>query len=46
MNKYLKIDKKIDKIVGIVSNYMTNLNSEYIRSEIIKAYEYAKEAHE
>ena len=46
MNEYLKIDRKIDKIISIVSNYMSNLNTEYIRSEILKAYEYAKVAHE
>ncbi len=45
-NKYNKTDKKILKIVDIVSEYMTNLNSEYIKSEILKAYEYAKEWHE
>jgi hypothetical protein len=45
-NKYLKIDNKIDKIIDNVSNYMINLNIEYIRSEILKAYEYTKKAHE
>jgi hypothetical protein len=45
-NKYLKIDQKVDKIINLVSKYMTNLNIEYIRSEILKAYEYTKEAHE
>jgi hypothetical protein len=42
-NKYEKIDKKVLKIVDAVSEYMTNLNSEYIKNEILKAYEYAKE---
>jgi hypothetical protein len=45
-NKYLKIDQKVDKIINLVSKYMTNLNIEYIRIEILKAYEYTKEAHE
>lgn len=45
-NKYLKIDNKVDKIIDNVSNYMINLNIEYIRSEILKAYEYTKKAHE
>ena len=45
-NKYINIDNKVLKIIDIVSEYMTNLNSEYIKSEILKAYEYAKEWHE
>ncbi|MFK7780231.1 MAG: RelA/SpoT family protein, partial [Candidatus Gracilibacteria bacterium] len=45
-DKYLKIDQKVDKIVKKVSKYMVNLNIEYIRKEIFKAYEYTKEAHE
>ena len=46
MEKYLKTDKKIKKIISKVSKYMTDLNVEYIDLEITKAYEYAKMAHE
>jgi hypothetical protein len=42
-NKYKEIDNKVLKIIDLVEEYMTNLNSEYIKNEIIKAYEYAKE---
>ncbi|MCD5385189.1 RelA/SpoT family protein [Candidatus Gracilibacteria bacterium] len=45
-NKYQQTDKRILKIIDIVSEYMTNLNHSYIKSEILKAYEYAKESHE
>ncbi len=45
-NKYLKTDEKIAEIVNLVSVYMSNLNKTYIETEILKAYEYAKEAHE
>jgi hypothetical protein len=45
-NKYKKIDKKVDKIVKSVVKYMTNINPEYIKTEIFKAYEYTKKAHE
>ncbi len=45
-NKYKEIDNKVLKIIDLVEEYMTNLNSEYIKNEIIKAYEYAKEWHE
>jgi GTP diphosphokinase / guanosine-3',5'-bis(diphosphate) 3'-diphosphatase len=44
--KYKKIDKKIDKIIKKVLTYMNNLNVEYIETEIKKAYEYSKKAHE
>lgn len=46
MDKYLNIDKKVEKIVIHVSKYMSNLNVEYIRKEIFRAYEYTKDAHE
>ncbi len=46
MDKYLKIDKKVEKIIGNVAKYMKNLNIEYIHDEIFRAYEYAKVAHE
>ncbi len=45
-NKYEKIDRKVLKIIETVSEYMGNLNPEYIKVEILKAYEYAKEWHE
>lgn len=43
---YSKIDKRVEKIVKKVSSYMTDLNEEYIREEIFKAYIYARDAHE
>jgi GTP diphosphokinase / guanosine-3',5'-bis(diphosphate) 3'-diphosphatase len=43
---YTKLDRKIDRIVNKVSEYITNFNKEYIKNEIYKAYIYAKEAHE
>ncbi len=46
MEKYKKIDKKVDNIIKKVSKYMWNLNFEYIESEIKKAYIYARDAHE
>lgn len=45
-NNYEKIDKKVEQIVKKVSFYMKNLNIEYIREEIFKAYFYARDAHE
>jgi len=41
-SKYEAIDKKVFKIIDKVIAYMTNLNPEYIKTEILKAYEYAK----
>ncbi|PZM81979.1 (p)ppGpp synthetase [Candidatus Gracilibacteria bacterium] len=43
---YSKLEAKVESIVEKVSSYMTNLNSQYIREEIFKAYNYAKQAHE
>jgi hypothetical protein len=43
---YNKLDNSVEKIIDTVSKYITNLNIQYIRSEILKAYEYAKEAHD
>ena len=45
-DKYSKIDKRVEVIVKKVSLYMPNLNIKYIREEIFKAYEYARDAHE
>lgn len=45
-NKYQKIDKKVEGIIKKVSLYMRNLNFEYIKVEITKAYLYSREAHE
>jgi hypothetical protein len=44
-NKYLKIDRKINKVISRVCEYMNNLNPEYVKIEILKAYEYAKNSH-
>ena len=46
MYDYTKIDKKVDNIIEKVSLYMNNLNKDYIKNEIYKAYLYAREAHE
>jgi len=46
MDKQLSIEQKVEQIVQKVSHYMSNLNVEYIRAEIFKAFDYAKEAHE
>ena len=45
-DKYKYTDIKILKIVDKISKYMTNLNYSYIKDEVFKAYQYAKEAHE
>ena len=42
---YDKIDIQVEGIVSKVLKYMNNLNADFIRSEIFKAYEYAKDAH-
>jgi len=42
-NKYIQIDQKVLKITKLVLKYMPNLNEEYIKTEIFKAYEYAKQ---
>ena len=41
-----KLEKKVDWIVKRVASYMPNLNIEYIKEEVFKAYNYAKEAHQ
>ncbi|MDD3144945.1 MAG: RelA/SpoT family protein [Candidatus Gracilibacteria bacterium] len=46
MDKYTKIDEKVEGIVKKVSLYMRNLNFEYIKSEIFRAYLYSRDAHE
>jgi len=42
---YSKLEKKICKIVDWVSKYMDYYDKDYIKKEVFKAYEYAKEAH-
>jgi len=46
MDKYTKIDEKVELIVKRVSSYMRNLNYDYIKNEIFKAYLYSRDAHE
>jgi hypothetical protein len=46
MDKYIKIDEKVESIVKKVSLYMRNLNYDYIKNEIFRAYLYARDAHE
>lgn len=43
---YLKSDKMLDKLLKKVYQYMHWFDNEYIKNEITKAYNYAKEAHE
>lgn len=43
--KEINLEEKIEKIVKKVSLYMVDLNYEYIKTEIFKAYNYANEAH-
>jgi GTP pyrophosphokinase len=45
MDKDTKLDKKVEKIVERVTQYMRDLNFEYIEGEIFRAYEYAYDAH-
>ncbi len=42
---YSVLEKKVCSIVDQVTKYMTYYDRTYIKSEIFKAYEYAKEAH-
>ena len=46
MDRYIKIDEKVEGIVKKVSLYMRNLNYDYIKNEIFRAYLYARDAHE
>ena len=46
MYDYTKIDKKVEKIIKIVFSYITNLDENFIRDEINKAYLFARKAHE
>ncbi len=46
MDKYKKIDRKVQQITKRVAKYMQTLNFEYIKSEIEKAYIYARDSHE
>lgn len=42
---YSKIDEKVEKIIKLASSYMLDLDDEYIRKHIIRAYDLAKKAH-
>lgn len=42
---YSSIDKKVDKLIKKVCLYLTNDTQEHIRSEIMKAYLFARDAH-
>lgn len=44
--KYLKIDKKVERIVKKVQTYMRGMEKDTIRKEITDSYEFAKRAHE
>ncbi|MDD2515629.1 MAG: RelA/SpoT family protein [Candidatus Gracilibacteria bacterium] len=44
--KYYEVDAEIEEIIGIVCNYMKNVDSGVINFEIRRAYTYARDAHE
>jgi GTP diphosphokinase / guanosine-3',5'-bis(diphosphate) 3'-diphosphatase len=44
-HEYEAIDKKVEEIIIIVSDYMKFLDYDFVRFEILKAYDYAKNAH-
>lgn len=44
--KYAAIDATVIEIIDLVSEYMTGVSKERIRSEIMKAYIFARDAHE
>ena len=46
MYNYSSVDKKVEKIINIVIWYITNLDKNFIREEILKAYLYSRDAHE
>jgi hypothetical protein len=46
IDRYTKIDENVELIVKRVSIYMRNLNYDYIKNEIFRAYEYARDSHE
>lgn len=42
---YSKIDEKVEKIIKLATSYMDNLDENYIRKHISRAYDIAREAH-
>ena len=46
MDKYQKINKKVDLIINKVSKYSSSFSKDQIKEKIEKAYFYAREAHE
>lgn len=42
---YSKIDEKVEKIIKLATSYMDNLDENYIRKHISRAYNIAREAH-
>lgn len=45
-NEYAEIDTVVLEIIRIVQSYMTHVDQEKIRSEIWRAYVFARNAHE
>jgi hypothetical protein len=46
MQDYSKIDKKVEIIIKKVVLYVDYFDKDYVKNEILNAYNYAKEAHE
>jgi succinate dehydrogenase/fumarate reductase-like Fe-S protein len=42
---YSKIDEKVERIIKLATSYMGDLDENYIRKHILRAYELAKKAH-
>jgi len=43
---YSKIDRRVDQIVKKTSKYLSIFDKNFIEKEILKAYHYARDAHE
>ncbi|USN59042.1 MAG: hypothetical protein H6767_02965 [Candidatus Peribacteria bacterium] len=46
MYDYSKLESKIDIMVQHLATYIHDYDSAYIKNEIFRAYEYARDAHE
>ncbi len=45
-NEYVKIDKRVEQIIKKTVTYLTIFDKKHIREEILKAYHFARDAHE
>lgn len=43
---YSKVDRKVKQIIQNTSKYLTIFDKKFIKAEILKAYDYARDAHE